>query len=73
MHLKDRQKQSNGGGNLQWGTGDTPIKEVLQLIQSEGLTFPVTIELEYDIPEGSDAVQEVKRSFDYVKEALASK
>ena len=73
MHLKDRQKRSNGGGNLMWGTGDTPIKDVLQLIKSEGLQFPVTIELEYEIPEGSDAVQEVKRSFDYVKEALASK
>ena len=72
MHLKDRQKKSNGGGNLLWGTGDTPIKDVLQLIKSEGLTFPVTIELEYDIPEGSDAVQEVKRSLDYVKEALQS-
>ena len=72
MHLKDRQKRSNGGGNLMWGTGDTPIKDVLQLIKAEGLQFPVTIELEYEIPEGSDAVQEVKRSFDYVKEALAS-
>ena len=72
MHLKDRQRRSNGGGNLMWGTGDTPIKEVLQLIKSEGLQFPVTIELEYEIPEGSDAVQEVKRSFDYVKEALAA-
>ena len=70
MHLKDRQKRSNGGGNLMWGTGDTPIKDVLQLIKKEGLKFPVTIELEYDIPEGSDAVKEVKRSFDYVKEAL---
>lgn len=70
MHLKDRQKRSNGGGNLMWGTGDTPIKDVLQLIKKEGLKFPVTIELEYDIPEGSDAVKEVNRSFDYVKEAL---
>jgi len=70
MHLKDRQKRSNGGGNLLWGTGDTPIKDVLQLIKKEGLKFPVTIELEYDIPEGSDAVQEVKRSYDFVKEAL---
>jgi len=70
MHLKDRQKRSNGGGNLLWGTGDTPIKDVLQLIKKEGLKFPVTIELEYHIPEGSDAVQEVKRSYDFVKEAL---
>lgn len=71
MHLKDRQRRSNGGGNLMWGTGDTPIKEVLQLIKGEGLKFPVTIELEYEIPEGSDAVQEVKRSFEYVKTSLS--
>ncbi len=67
MHLKDRQKQSNGGGNLMWGTGDTPIAEVVTLIRDNGYTFPITVELEYEIPEGSDAVQEVKRSFEYIK------
>jgi len=70
MHLKDRQKQSNGGGNLMWGTGDTPIAEVVTLIRDNGYTFPITIELEYEIPEGSDAVQEVKRSFEYIKNIL---
>ncbi len=70
MHLKDRQKQSNGGGNLMWGTGDTPIAEVVTLIRDNGYTFPITVELEYEIPEGSDAVQEVKRSFEYIKNIL---
>ena len=70
MHLKDRQKKSNGGGNLMWGTGDTPISEVVTLIRDNGYTFPITVELEYDIPEGSDAVQEVKRSFEYIKNIL---
>ena len=70
MHLKDRQKQSNGGGNLIWGTGDTPIAEVVTLIRDNGYTFPITVELEYEIPEGSDAVQEVKRSFEYIKNIL---
>jgi sugar phosphate isomerase/epimerase len=70
MHLKDRQKQSNGGGNLMWGTGDTPIAEVVTLIRDNGYTFPITVELEYDIPEGSDAVQEVKRSYEYIKNIL---
>ncbi len=70
MHLKDRQKQSNGGGNLMWGTGDTPIAEVLTLIRDNGYTFPITVELEYEIPEGSDAVQEVKRSYEYIKNIL---
>jgi len=70
MHLKDRQKQSNGGGNLMWGTGDTPIAEVVTLIRDNGYTFPITVALEYEIPEGSDAVQEVKRSFEYIKNIL---
>ena len=70
MHLKDRQKQSNGGGNLMWGTGDTPIAEVVTLIRDNKYTFPITVELEYEIPEGSDAVQEVKRSFEYIKNIL---
>ncbi|MEE3035222.1 MAG: TIM barrel protein [Bacteroidota bacterium] len=70
MHLKDRQKLSNGGDNLIWGTGDTPITEALQLIKKEGYSFYVTIELEYEIPEGSDAVQEVKNCLAYVKKAL---
>ena len=70
MHLKDRQKKSNGGGNLMWGTGDTPIAEVVTLIRDNGYTFPITVELEYEIPEGSDAVKEVKRSFEYIKNIL---
>lgn len=67
MHLKDRQKKSNGGGNLVWGSGDTPIKEVIDLIRDNHYDFPVTIELEYDVPEGSDAVQEVKRCLEYIQ------
>ncbi len=66
MHLKDRQRESNGGANLVWGTGDTPIADVINLIRDNGYQFPITIELEYQVPEGSDAVQEVKRCLDYI-------
>jgi len=66
MHLKDRQRESNGGANLVWGTGDTPIADVINLIRENGYQFPITIELEYQVPEGSDAVQEVKRCLDYI-------
>lgn len=68
MHLKDRQKKSNGGANLVWGSGDTPIVDVIKLIKENGYTFPITIELEYDIPEGSDAVQEVKKCLAYIEQ-----
>ena len=70
MHLKYRKKKSNGGDNLMWGQGETPIKEVLQLIRDNGYDFPVTIELEYDIPEGSNAVEEVKNCIAYVQSVL---
>ena len=71
MHLKDRKKASSGGDNLPWGQGDTPIKEVLQLMRKEKYKFPASIELEYPIPEGSDAVAETIKCVQYCKNALA--
>lgn len=71
MHLKDRQKPENGKGNVVWGTGDTPIREALQLMRENKYDFPGNIELEYDIPEGSDAVAEVKKCLEYCREALS--
>jgi sugar phosphate isomerase/epimerase len=68
LHLKDR---TADGGNLPWGQGQTPIKEVLQLMRKEKWTFPANIELEYKIPDGSDAVKEVAKCVQYCKEALA--
>ncbi len=70
MHLKDRTTPANGKKNLPWGTGDTPIGEILGLLQAEKYKFPATIELEYDIPEGSDAVQEVARCLEFAREKL---
>jgi len=68
LHLKDR---TADGKNLPWGQGETPIKEVLQLMRKEKWTFPADIELEYKIPPGSDAVKEVAKCVRYCKEALA--
>jgi sugar phosphate isomerase/epimerase len=68
LHLKDR---TADGGNVAWGQGQTPIKEVLQLMRKEKWTFPAEIELEYKIPDGSNAVAEVAKCVQYCKEALA--
>ena len=38
LHLKDR---TADGGNLPWGQGQTPIKEVLQLLKKE--KWPIRI------------------------------
>jgi sugar phosphate isomerase/epimerase len=71
MHLKDRKKASSGAANLAWGQGETPIKDILQLMRQEKYKFPASIELEYEIPEGSDAVTEVSKCVQFCKNALA--
>lgn len=68
LHLKDRTK---AGGNLPWGEGETPLKEILQLMRKNKWTFPADIELEYQIPEGSTAVAEVAKCVQFCKNALA--
>ncbi|HEY0264544.1 MAG TPA: sugar phosphate isomerase/epimerase [Granulicella sp.] len=72
MHLKDRKFKENGGQNMPWGQGDTPIKEALQLMKKEKYAFPATIELEYAPPEGSDSEKEIVKCLAYAKAALAS-
>jgi sugar phosphate isomerase/epimerase len=71
VHLKDRTLPENCALNLPWGTGQTPLREILQLMRRNKWTFPGTIELEYAIPEGSNAVREVARCVDYCRQALA--
>ena len=71
LHLKDRQTPEHGSRNVAWGQGDTPIKEILQTVQKSGWKMPATIEVEYQIPEGSDAVKEVAKCLQYCRDALA--
>jgi sugar phosphate isomerase/epimerase len=66
LHLKDRKKDN--GPNLPWGQGDTPIKEVLQLLRQKKYDIPANIEYEY---RGEDAVAEVRKCFQYIKDSLA--
>ncbi len=68
LHMKDR---TADGANVPWGTGKTPLKEILQLMKKEKWTFPADIEVEYKIPAGSTAVAEVAKCVQYCKEALA--
>jgi len=67
LHLKDRKK--NQGDNVPWGQGETPIREVLQLLKRERWPIPVDIEYEYR-GEGS-SVDEVKKCVAFAKQALA--
>lgn len=73
MHIKDRKTKEKGGGNMVWGEGDTPLKEILTLLKEKKYKIPATIELEYDIPAGSDAVKETKKCLAYAKKMLEAK
>jgi hypothetical protein len=70
LHLKDRKR--NNGPNMPWGEGETPIKEVLQLMRKEKYTFPANIELEYPIPQGSNSPAEMAKCLDYARRILES-
>jgi sugar phosphate isomerase/epimerase len=73
VHLKDRHKNDPrphaDDNTVEWGAGDAPIKQVLQLMKKEKYTFPATIEYEY--PGKGTAVEEVRKCYEYIKAALA--
>lgn len=66
LHLKDRKK--NNGPNEPFGQGDTPIKQVLQLLQRTGYPIPALIEYEY--AGKASPVQEVNNCLAYCRAAL---
>jgi sugar phosphate isomerase/epimerase len=71
FHLKDRTTPEHGQKNRPWGTGDTPLAALLQMVKKNRWAMPATIEVEYDVPQGSDAVKEVAKCLDYCRNALA--
>ena len=72
MHIKDRQIPKHGKGNLPWGEGDTPIIKALKLMSKNQYNFPATIELEYEVPEGSDPVKEVTKCMDFCRKGMGA-
>jgi sugar phosphate isomerase/epimerase len=73
FHLKDRTTPEHCSLNLAWGTGETPIKEILQMVKKNKWDIPGSIELEYNVPEGSDAVKEVRKCVEYCRAALTAR
>ena len=70
FHLKDRTTPEHCSLNLAWGTGETPIKDILQMVSKNKWKIPASIELEYQIPDGSDAVKETKKCVEFCRNAL---
>ena len=81
LHLKDRKGPTpgqpaaeggrGGGPNMPWGQGETPLVAVLQSMKKNKYNFPASIEYEYQTPEGSDVLTEIKKCVEYCKKALA--
>jgi sugar phosphate isomerase/epimerase len=73
IHIKDKTgpKGNPPNTNMEWGKGETPIADILLLLKKNKWAINVDIELEYNIPEGSDAVAEVKKCVEYCRKILA--
>lgn len=75
IHLKDKTgpKAAEPNKNQPFGKGETPVVEMLQLIQQKGWPIFCDIELEYAVPSESDAVKETAKCVEYCRAALLAK
>jgi sugar phosphate isomerase/epimerase len=79
LHLKDRKgpnsgdpnRPGSGGPNMPWGEGETPLKDILSRMKKDKYRFPASIEYEYNTPEGSDVLAEIKKCVEFCKAVLA--
>jgi sugar phosphate isomerase/epimerase len=72
VHIKDRTTPDHCSLNLPWGEGETPLQQILLQLKKNKWKIPASIELEYSVPEGSDAVQEVRKCVDYCRKVLTA-
>ncbi len=72
IHIKDKTgpKAADPNKNQPFGSGETPVAEILKAISKNKWPIFCDVELEYNIPAGSDAVTEVTKCVDYLKMAL---
>lgn len=72
IHLKDKTARDGNppDTNMPWGEGDTPLADILNLIQNNQWEIYCDVELEYPVPEGSDAVKETARCVAYARGLL---
>lgn len=72
IHMKDKTGKDSDppNTNMPWGEGETPLGDILKLIRDKNWPIYCDIELEYEVPEGSDAVAEVTKCVEYCRKAL---
>lgn len=72
IHIKDKTgpKSTPANANMPFGEGETPIADILLLLKKEKWPINVDIELEYRIPDGSDAARETAKCIEYMRNIL---
>jgi hypothetical protein len=70
MKDKTGPKNANPDANRPFGEGETPIADILLLLKKEKWPINVDVEMEYQIPEGSDAAKEVTKCIEYMRNIL---
>jgi len=72
IHLKDKTGKDSTPANTNrpWGEGETPLADILNLVKEKKWPIYADIELEYQIPEGSDAQKEIIKCIEYCKNIL---
>jgi sugar phosphate isomerase/epimerase len=73
IHIKDKTgpKSNPPDANKPFGQGETPIADILLLLKKKKWPINVDVEMEYQIPDGSDAAREVTKCIEYMKNILA--
>jgi sugar phosphate isomerase/epimerase len=72
IHIKDKTgpRHAKPDSNMPFGKGETPIADILLLLKKEKWSISADVELEYSIPEGSDAAKEVAKCIEYMRNIL---
>ena len=72
IHIKDKTgpKSDPPDRNMPFGEGETPIADILLLLKKQNWPIHVDIELEYPVPQGSNAAIEVAKCIEYMRNIL---
>jgi sugar phosphate isomerase/epimerase len=69
LHVKDK---TLANVNVDFGKGDTPIREILQLIRDNRWNIEATIEYEIPLAPDADRNAELRKAIDYCRQCLVS-
>lgn len=73
IHIKDKTSFKNpyqSNQNQVWGQGETPLKEILQLVRDKYPYINCDVELEYVVPQWSTPEKEIATCVKYARQIL---